>query len=155
MTKKMNKSIKYRAVSKLAHEGQHSIVYFTLEEVMRGKVLFAYPEHWDFHQFAGTDHDGKDVYEGDIVDVYNANEYQHSEEDDTEHEKLVTKQLNEDDAFYGSQEVKASPESSGYFSEHDNGEYCPPLFSEDDVLIFLTGNIFTSPELLAQRKLIP
>lgn len=151
----MDKTMKFRAVSKLPNNGQHTVIYFAFEDLLRHKVVFAYPEHWDFHQKAGSDHDGKDVYEGDIVDVYNSNEYQHSEDDDTDEEKRKTKQVNDDDAFYGSQEVKSHPESGGYFSDHDNGEYCPPLFDQDEVLIFLTGNIFTSLELLAQRKLIP
>lgn len=59
------KEIKFRAYKIL---NPSEFVEFTLEDVLRGKVVFAYPEHRKFVRFTNLeDKNGKEIYEGDIV----------------------------------------------------------------------------------------
>jgi len=88
-----------------------------------------------------VDHEGKEVYEGDIVDVFLAAEYQdfeNEEEDDG---------FNKRNAFVCRQEVKWN-ENSGYFCDEDTGEYCPALGDVDDIVVKVIGNIHEHPSLL-------
>ena len=63
----MQREIKFRAIKHQTKE----IIYFTLEDLMRGKYVFSYPEHWVFSQFTGLlDKNGKEIYEGDIVNEF-------------------------------------------------------------------------------------
>lgn len=98
----------------------------------------------EWMQFTGIiDDKGKEVYEGDIVKVWDTQNKPDpdDEEDNKEHYKECL-----DDAYLCTQVVEKS-EYGGYFCEEDNGEYCPPLGSQDDVTVEVIGNIYQNPEL--------
>jgi hypothetical protein len=98
-------------------------VYFTLEEVIRGKCVFSNPEHWIFDQYTGiTDLHEEEIYENDTVRVYRAESFEDENGDESEEIK--------DEYFLCEQVVKWN---NGYFCDEDTGEFCPPLGDDDAV----------------------
>lgn len=93
------------------------------------------------------DKGGKNIFEGDIINVYLAAEYQHFDDTDNETERGDNEHYNKTNAFVCKQEVKWA-EYSGYFCEEDTGEYCPPLGDSDELVLEKIGDIYTTPHLL-------
>jgi len=91
-----------------------------------------------------SDTNGKDVFEDDVVRVYDTQNMP-DEDYKQDDEKLYKEQL-EDSHMYD-QVVKQS-EYGGFFCDEDNGEYCPPLGSQDDVTIEIIGNIHDNKDLI-------
>lgn len=54
-------------------------VFFTLEELVRGKVNFAYPEHWFFDRWVSPLDDNykgdREIYQNDIIEVLTKNDF--------------------------------------------------------------------------------
>lgn len=65
--------MKFKAISHLKTNGdKHTIIYFTLEDLLRGKVVFPHPNHFEFCRYTGLKNkDEQEIYENDIVDTIN------------------------------------------------------------------------------------
>lgn len=60
------RTIKFRAIKKLGLDEEPA--FFTLDDLMSRKIVFDYPEHWNFSEWTGLlDKNGKEIYEGDIL----------------------------------------------------------------------------------------
>lgn len=101
-------------------------------------------------QFTGLlDKFGKEIYEGDIINVFLANEYCDFEEDEGE-TKEENDYYNKENAFVCKQEVKWD-DVGGYFCDEDTGECRPSLGSDDEVVLEIIGNIFEHSYLLDNK----
>lgn len=123
------------------------------DEMIRDLPLENAKEHnsraYSIREFTGLlDRNGIEIYERDIVNVYHASEYMEPKDYEGENtDDPKNEHWNKTNAFVCKQEVKWS-EDGGYFCAEDTGEYCPPLGSQDDVIIEIIGNIYSSPEPL-------
>lgn len=102
------------------------------------------------------DRKGKEVFDGDIVRVYDTERWCVCDDwedcdapDDTgcaEHGEHKHEKPHDCEKFICTQEVAWS-EWGGYFCEEDTGEYCPAL-GADEIEMEIIGNMCESPELL-------
>ena len=98
---------------------------------------------------------GKEVYEGDVINVYDTerdcicNEWEDCEGEESaehkEHGEHIHKE-NECEQFICSQTVEFAY-SLGYFCDEDTGDFCPPL-GADEIAVEVTGNIHNQPSLI-------
>ena len=91
------------------------------------------------------DKDGIQVYEGDIVKVFDTERY--CSECSAIENVEQSAHREECDNYWCTQVVKWR---NGYFCDEDNGEYCPGLDS-DEIELEVIGNIYQNPELLKKK----
>jgi uncharacterized phage protein (TIGR01671 family) len=112
---------------------------------------------WVVMQFTSLhDKNGKEVYEGDVVRVYDVNRYcicnewedcdGESADEHRNHGEHKHEEYRDCEKFVCTQEVKWSRQG-GYFCDEDTGDFCPPLGAEE-IEIEIIGNIYETPELL-------
>ena len=121
----MTREKNFKAIAKL---NPTEIFYFTLDDLFRNKMHFAYPEHYYFIESTGLkDKNGKEIYEGDIVNLhFDGGEYEAGGDQPCKvfFEDFEWKMRSEDDEW---------------------GENFNELNSEELEII---GNIYQNPELL-------
>ncbi len=113
-----------------------------------------------FQQFTGLlDKAGREVYEGDIVRVYDTERYCICGEwedcckksgDCESHGEHGHEHPNDCENYICTQAVKWAG-CTGYFSDEDTGEFCPALGS-DEIELEVIGNIYENPELIPKGK---
>lgn len=96
-------------------------------------------------QFTGVwSVEGREVFEGDIINVYDTNlSYDCEEGVCNKDGKEIGDEICEEHMHISSQEVKWN---CGYFCDETIGDYCPPL-TEDYLAIKVVGNIYENPIL--------
>lgn len=105
-------------------------------------------------QLLGYDEDKAEVYDDDIVDVFNVYNFYSPENEETgeelEGEPLWEHLRNDRDAFLCRQIVV--DKGGGYWCDVDDGDSCPLLFDREQAVIKVVGNIHDTPELLTKPK---
>lgn len=140
----MNRPIKFRAIlNKEARVGydkyQTDIILFSLEDLMRGKVVFAYPEHWQFDRWTGLkDKNGKDVFEGDVLQAVYPNRL----------EPLMRKRGERYEVVFRLGAFKAFDLASKEGDIEDSFLHAKAFGREHLEGYEIIGNIFENPELI-------
>ena len=145
----MTREIKFRAWDK---ENKGFVIepffvrpsYFQDQAVLvkRGNVLEEIPSCELMQYINLKDKNGKEIYEGDIVKVWDNN--RSCEECDLIDEDQKNMHTEECENYLCTQEIKWA---CGYFCDEDTGDYCPPLENEE-IEMEVIGNIYENKELL-------
>lgn len=148
---------------KHTNEVQEIAIREPSESITMEKPLWVSIENFELVEFTNLkDKNGKEVYEGDIVHVYDINAWcslcetweecdGESDPEHKEHGEHGHTNRQDCDLYICTQEVKWS-EYTGYFCAEDTGEYCPALGSSDDVELERVGNIYENPDLLTPES---